>query len=98
MPIYDYECTCCSNRFELKRSFSEDGTVSCPSCGGSAQRIFSAVPIIFKGSGFYVTDSRGNNSASSPTDSAEKPKADSAEKPKTGSADQAKADSTGSSS
>ena len=90
MPIYDYECACCSNRFELKRSFSENGTVSCPSCGSSAQRIFSAVPIIFKGSGFYVTDSRGNNSASSPTDSAEKPKA--------GSADQAKADSAGSSS
>ena len=61
MPIYEYECTSCPFRFELKRSFAEDSLVSCPQCGGKARRIFSPVPIIFKGSGFYSTDSRGNH-------------------------------------
>jgi putative FmdB family regulatory protein len=58
MPIYEYECENCCLRFEVKRSFSEDGGMSCPQCQGRACRLFSPVPIIFKGSGFYVTDSR----------------------------------------
>lgn len=58
MPIYEYECTCCPSRFELRRSFTDDSPVSCPKCGGKVRRIFSPLPIIFKGSGFYVTDSR----------------------------------------
>ena len=58
MPIYEYECERCSLRFELKRHFSEDGEVSCPRCHGEAHRLFSPVSIIFKGSGFYSTDSR----------------------------------------
>jgi len=61
MPIYEYECERCSLRFELKRHFSGDGEVSCPRCHGEAHRLFSPVPIIFKGSGFYVTDSRKNH-------------------------------------
>lgn len=61
MPVYEYECTCCSSRFELKKSFDDTDPVSCPKCGGATQRIFSPVPIIFKGSGFYVTDNRGNH-------------------------------------
>ena len=65
MPIYEYECTCCSSHFELKKSFSDDNPVSCPRCGGSAQRIFSPVSIIFKGPGFYSTDSRGDHGHSS---------------------------------
>ncbi len=62
MPTYEYECTCCPSKFELKRGFHEEGPVSCPGCGGKAKRRFSSVPIIFKGSGFYVTDSRGGES------------------------------------
>jgi putative FmdB family regulatory protein len=58
MPIYEYECEKCSLRFELKRRFSEDGSGFCPQCGGEARRILSPVPIIFKGSGFYITDSQ----------------------------------------
>jgi len=58
MPIYEYECERCSLRFELKRRFGEDGKASCPRCQSKAHRLFSPVPIIFKGSGFYVTDSR----------------------------------------
>ena len=58
MPIYEYECGVCHLRFELRRHFNEDGAVFCPQCQGEAHRIFSPVPLIFKGSGFYITDSR----------------------------------------
>jgi putative FmdB family regulatory protein len=60
LPVYEYECTGCSSHFELIRGFNDDGDVSCPECGCDAQRIFSPVPVIFKGSGFYVTDQRSN--------------------------------------
>lgn len=66
MPIYEYECEKCHNRFELKRSFGEDGGASCPHCRGKACRIFTSVPVIFKGSGFYVTDHRKGESNSHP--------------------------------
>ena len=62
MPIYEYKCEKCSLRFELKRRFSDNGSVPCLQCGTEANRIFSPVPIIFKGSGFYVTDSRKDHS------------------------------------
>ena len=65
MPIYEFECTCCPSRFELKRGFHEDSPVTCPACGGKARKCFSSVPIIFKGSGFYVTDTRGGSSYTS---------------------------------
>lgn len=58
MPIYEYECTKCLARFEVKRRFGDDGADLCPTCGGEARRLFSPVPVIFKGPGFYVTDSR----------------------------------------
>jgi len=64
LPVYEYQCSCCASRFEVRKSFSEDGSASCPSCGGHAERVFSPVPIIFKGSGFYCTDSRGSQSYS----------------------------------
>jgi len=66
MPIYEYECEKCSLRFEQKRQFNEDGSGFCPQCGREARRLFSPVPIIFKGSGFYVTDSRKDHSQSLP--------------------------------
>ena len=56
MPRYDYRCTSCGNEFELIQSFSEAGTGSCPVCSGAGQRVFHAVPVIYKGSGFYTTD------------------------------------------
>jgi putative FmdB family regulatory protein len=58
MPLYDYECEECSHRFELRRSFSEGASAKCPKCHSEAQRVFAPVPIVFKGSGFYVTDYR----------------------------------------
>jgi len=58
MPIYLYECLNCRLKFELKQSFHDKPVADCPTCGGIARRCFSAVPILFKGPGFYVTDSR----------------------------------------
>ena len=56
MPRYDYRCTNCETEFELVQTFSEAGSGQCPSCGGAGQRVFHAVPVIYKGSGFYTTD------------------------------------------
>ena len=58
MPIYKYECRQCRHQFDMRRRFGEDGGAVCPACHGRAGRVFVPVPIIFKGSGFYVTDSR----------------------------------------
>jgi len=56
MTIYEYECKSCCLRFELKRRFGENSGASCPQCQGEARRIFTPVPIFFKGPGFYITD------------------------------------------
>ncbi|OGO02840.1 MAG: hypothetical protein A2Y91_05215 [Chloroflexi bacterium RBG_13_54_8] len=58
MPIYEYRCTRCCHQFELRRGFEEDSGAACPKCEGEAHRLFLPVPIIFKGTGFYITDSR----------------------------------------
>ncbi|RJO60503.1 MAG: zinc ribbon domain-containing protein [Dehalococcoidia bacterium] len=58
MPIYEYECSKCKSRFEVKRGFHEEGGGCCPHCGGEGRQIYSPAPLIFKGSGFYVTDHR----------------------------------------
>jgi len=58
MPIYQYRCLDCKLQFELKQSFQDKPIADCPNCHGIARRIFSPVPIIFNGPGFYVTDSR----------------------------------------
>ena len=56
MPIYQYLCPKCDLQFELKQSFTDDTVVICPRCRNGARRLFFPTPIIFKGSGFYVTD------------------------------------------
>ena len=72
MPRYDYECESCHNRFELKQSFDSEPVATCPSCEGKARRKFHAVPIVFKGSGWYVNDyGRRNGSTSAPAEAAE---------------------------
>ena len=58
MPIYQYRCLDCKLQFELKQSFHDKPIADCPVCHGISRRIFSPVPIIFNGPGFYVTDSR----------------------------------------
>ena len=56
MPRYDYRCVECSHEFELVQTFAEAGTASCPQCSSAGRRLFHAVPVIYKGSGFYTTD------------------------------------------
>ncbi len=58
MPTYEYECSRCDFRFERKQRFEEEPIAMCPKCQGKTRRVINSVPIIFKGSGFYVTDSR----------------------------------------
>ena len=58
MPTYQYRCLNCNLQFELKQSFNDKPIADCPSCHSIARRLFSPVPTIFNGPGFYVTDSR----------------------------------------
>jgi putative FmdB family regulatory protein len=58
MPIYQYVCSKCNAKFELRQGFNDDSVANCPKCKCEARRLFVPVPIIFKGSGFYVTDSK----------------------------------------
>ncbi|HEV7469805.1 MAG TPA: FmdB family zinc ribbon protein [Pseudonocardia sp.] len=58
MPTYQYACTACDHRFEAVQSFSDDALSVCPECDGKLRKVFSSVGIVFKGSGFYRTDSR----------------------------------------
>jgi putative FmdB family regulatory protein len=62
MPIYEYQCKPCNLKFEVKKSFTDNNGAHCPKCQCQAQRIFSPVPIVFKGSGFYVTDNAAQRS------------------------------------
>ena len=62
MPRYDYACQSCHHEFEVKQSFSSEPVATCPNCSNSARRVFHAVPIVFKGSGFYVNDHGKGNS------------------------------------
>jgi len=61
MPIYEYQCSNCHKKFELRQNFTDDSIVTCPNCDAVACRLFSPVPIVFKGSGFYITDSRNKD-------------------------------------
>lgn len=60
MPTYQYACTACDHRFEAVQSFSDASLTVCPECGGALRKVFSSVGIVFKGSGFYRTDSRAS--------------------------------------
>lgn len=65
MPTYSYACTECDNRFDIVQSFSDDTLTECPQCTGKLRKLFNSVGIVFKGSGFYRTDSRGGASTAS---------------------------------
>lgn len=64
MPTYSYACTECDNRFDIVQSFSEDSLTECNECSGKLRKLFNSVGIVFKGSGFYRTDSRSGSTAS----------------------------------
>ena len=65
MPTYQYACTECGHAFEQFQSFSDDALTVCPECDGRLRKVFNAVGVVFKGSGFYRTDSRSSGSSSS---------------------------------
>ncbi len=58
MPTYQYACTSCAERLEVVQSFTAEPLTECPACGGRLRKVFSPVGVVFKGSGFYKTDSR----------------------------------------
>ncbi|MEU6922258.1 FmdB family zinc ribbon protein [Streptomyces sp. NPDC046631] len=64
MPTYQYQCTECGEGLEAVQKFTDDALTVCPSCDGRLKKVFSAVGIVFKGSGFYRNDSRGSSSSS----------------------------------
>jgi putative FmdB family regulatory protein len=70
MPIYEYECDSCRIRFERLQHFKDEPIKECPECGGTVHRVLQPVGIIFKGSGFYITDHRQLPSAASPAQKA----------------------------
>ncbi len=66
MPLYEYQCQECGVRFERRQSFSDEPVRRCPDCSGPVERLIQPAGIIFKGSGFYVTDSRSKSSTAIP--------------------------------
>jgi putative FmdB family regulatory protein len=67
MPIYEYECEQCGVRFERLQRMSDAALTDCPECSGHIHRVMQPVGIIFKGSGFYVTDNKGRSSTAVPS-------------------------------
>ncbi len=65
MPVYEYRCTICGSTFERVTNFGDTSVATCPNGHSDTQRIFSAPGIVFKGSGFYITDNRSNASSGS---------------------------------
>ncbi|MGW7531651.1 FmdB family zinc ribbon protein [Amycolatopsis sp. NPDC054798] len=64
MPTYQYACKECDHRFEAVQSFSDPSLTVCPQCSGPLRKVFSSVGVVFKGSGFYRTDSRDSSKSS----------------------------------
>jgi putative FmdB family regulatory protein len=69
VPTYQYQCTQCGEGLEVVQKFTDDSLTECPDCSGRLKKVFSAVGIVFKGSGFYRNDSRGSSSGSAPSPS-----------------------------
>jgi putative FmdB family regulatory protein len=69
MPTYTYACKQCQHRFDVRQSFADPALTDCPRCSGRLRKVLNSVGIVFKGSGFYRTDSR-NSQASAPAGSA----------------------------
>jgi putative FmdB family regulatory protein len=100
MPLYEYKCDDCGNRFEKIVQFSDPPLKVCPKCGGEVQKLFSSPAIQFKGSGFYITDyakkaspessgSKSSDKSSSDTSSSE---SSSSDKSSAGGSDSGKSD------
>lgn len=66
VPTYQYACTACGHQLEAVQSFADEPLTECPTCEGALRKLFSSVGVVFKGSGFYRTDSRGSGTATAP--------------------------------
>ena len=107
MPTYSYACTECDNKFDLVQAFSDDALTQCPKCEGRLRKLFGKVGVVFKGSGFYRTDSReaakstsngsAKSSESSGSSSASEKKSDSAKSDSSSSSSSSSSGSSGSS-
>ncbi|WP_078946696.1 FmdB family zinc ribbon protein [Streptomyces sp. NRRL B-3648] len=95
MPTYQYQCTECGEGLEAVQKFTDDALTECPNCKGRLKKVFSAVGIVFKGSGFYRNDSRGSTSSSTP---ASKPAGSSSDSKTSSSTSSASTSSSSSSS
>jgi putative FmdB family regulatory protein len=91
VPTYQYACTECGHQLEAVQSFSDEPLTVCPNCEGRLRKVFSAVGVVFKGSGFYRTDSRNDSKSAS---SATSTKSDSTKSETTTRSEPAKAEST----
>jgi len=65
VPVYEYKCSVCNLHFERKQGFDEEPITVCPECRSKARRVLRSVPVIFKGSGFYITDNRKGSTTES---------------------------------
>ena len=84
MPTYQYACTDCGHRFEAVQAFTDDSLTTCPECGGKLRKVYGSVGVVFKGSGFYRTDSRAGSSDMSPAKSSDKSGPEKAAREKSG--------------
>jgi putative FmdB family regulatory protein len=91
LPIYEYECASCGSVVDIKHGFKETTEDVCRACGGALRRLFKPAGIVFKGSGFYVTDSRKSSESKSDAPKSDAPKSDASKSESTS----ATSDSTG---
>jgi putative FmdB family regulatory protein len=95
VPTYSYACTECDNRFDAVQAFTEDALTTCPKCSGRLRKLFNSVGVVFKGSGFYRTDSRESAKSSVSSDSGSSTGSEKTGSEKTGS-DKTGSEKTGS--
>jgi putative FmdB family regulatory protein len=105
VPTYQYACTVCGHQLEAVQSFADEPLTECPACEGRLRKVFNSVGIVFKGSGFYRTDSRAGNGAKgepakvdAKSESKSDSKSESKSESKTGGTSESKSDSSSSSS
>ncbi|CCH28003.1 FmdB family zinc ribbon protein [Actinosynnema sp. NPDC047251] len=98
MPTYQYACTECDHRFEAVQSFSDSALTECPACEGRLRKLYGAVGVVFKGSGFYRTDSRSSASSSAKSDAKSEAKSESSSSTKSDTSSSTTSSSTASSS
>jgi len=80
VPTYSYACTECDNRFDAVQAFTDDALTTCPKCSGRLRKLFNSVGVVFKGSGFYRTDSRESSKSSVKVDKSDSSSSSSSEK------------------